>query len=162
MTSQIDLPSRAAIVATARESIVRGSKSFFAASLLFDRRTRDWAWLLYSWCRRCDDLADGQDHGHDLSAVPDPAERLAQIRAMTDMALAGETVGEPAFDALRIVAAETRMPHRFAHDLIEVRRVQTNLLPFDAVIVATEDNCLAVAIENAPFGVIFCRECVPG
>ena len=118
-TSQIDLPSRAAIVATARESIARGSKSFFAASLLFDRRTREWAWLLYSWCRRCDDLADGQDHGHDLSAVPDPAERLGQIRAMTDMALAGETVGEPAFDALRIVAAETRTPHRFAHDLIE-------------------------------------------
>lgn len=114
-----DLPSRAAIVATARESIARGSKSFFAASLLFDRRTRERAWLLYSWCRRCDDLSDGQDHGHDLSDVPDPIARLERIRAMTDLALAGETVGDPAFDALRIVAAETRLPHRFARDLIE-------------------------------------------
>jgi phytoene/squalene synthetase len=38
---------------------------------------------------------------------------------MTEQALAGEVVGEPAFDALRIVAAETRMPKRFARDLVE-------------------------------------------
>jgi len=112
-------PSRAAIVATARESIARGSKSFAAASLLFDRKTRERAWLLYAWCRRCDDLADGQEFGHDLSVVPDPTARLAQIRAMTDAALAGEMVGDPAFDALRVVAAETRLPHRLAYDLIE-------------------------------------------
>jgi phytoene synthase len=114
-----ELPSRAAIVATAREAIARGSKSFAAASLLFDRETREHAWLLYAWCRRCDDLADGQEFGHDLSAVPDPAARLALIRRLTDAALAGETVGDPAFDALRIVVAETRLPHRFAQDLIE-------------------------------------------
>jgi phytoene synthase len=86
--------------------------------LLFDRKTREHAWLLYAWCRRCDDLADGQEFGHDLSVVPDPAARLALIRRLTDAALAGETVGDPAFDALRIVAAETGMPHRFARDLI--------------------------------------------
>jgi phytoene synthase len=114
-----ELPSRAAIVATAREAIVKGSKSFATASLLFDRRTREHAWLLYAWCRRCDDLADGQEYGHDLSVVPDPAARLALIRQLTDAALGGETVGDPAFDALRIVAAETRLPHRFVYDLIE-------------------------------------------
>ena len=119
MSASGDLPSRAAIVATAHEAIARGSKSFAAASLLFDGKTRERAWLLYAWCRRCDDLADGQEFGHDLSAVPDPAARLALIRRLTDAALAGETVGDPAFDALRIVAAETRLPHRFAYDLIE-------------------------------------------
>jgi len=114
-----NLPSRAAIVATAQESIARGSKSFSAASRLFGRRTRERAWLLYAWCRRCDDLADGQDHGHDLSAVPDPDARLARIRLLTDAALAGELVGDPAFDALRIVAAETALPHALVRDLIE-------------------------------------------
>jgi phytoene synthase len=123
VSASVELPSRAAIVATARESIARGSKSFAAASLLFDRKTREHAWLLYAWCRRCDDLADGQEYGHDLSAVPDPAARLALIRRLTDAALAGETVGDPAFDALRIVAAETRLPHRFAHDLVEGLRL---------------------------------------
>ena len=54
------------MVATAHESIAKGSKSFAAASLLFDPATRERAWLLYAWCRACDDIADGQDHGHDL------------------------------------------------------------------------------------------------
>lgn len=113
-----DLPSRDAIVATARDSIARGSKSFAAASTLFDRKTRERAWLLYAWCRACDDIADGQDHGHGMSVVEDAPERLAQVSAMTEAALVGEIIGDPAFDALRIVAAETRMPHAFARDLI--------------------------------------------
>lgn len=112
------LPTRDAIVATARESIARGSKSFAAASLLFDRRTRERAWLLYAWCRACDDIADGQDHGHGMTRVDDAPARLVRLTVMTEAALAGEVVGDPAFDALRIVAAETAMPPRFARDLI--------------------------------------------
>lgn len=112
------LPSRDAIVATAQESIASGSKSFAAASRLFDRETRERAWLLYAWCRACDDLADGQASGHGMTRVADPAARLARIRTLTDAALAGAWTGDPAFDALRFVASETRLPHRFAADHI--------------------------------------------
>ena len=105
-------------MATARESIARGSKSFSAASTLFDRRTRERAWLLYAWCRRCDDIADGQDHGHGMTRVAEPQARLAAVTAMTEDALAGEVVGDPAFDALRIVAAETDMPPEWPRDLL--------------------------------------------
>lgn len=111
-------PARAAIVATAQESIARGSASFAAASRLFDRETRERAWLLYAWCRRCDDIADGQDHGHGMQFVVDPVARVDEIAALTEAALAGEPVGDPAFDALRLVAAETRMPARFARDVV--------------------------------------------
>ena len=114
----MNLPTRDAIVATARESIARGSKSFAAASLLFDRKTRERSWLLYAWCRACDDMADGQDHGHGMTRVADGPARLAQLAAMTEAALAGRVVGDPAFDALRIFAAETALPPRFARDLI--------------------------------------------
>ncbi|MGP7795000.1 phytoene/squalene synthase family protein [Sphingomonas sp. CLY1604] len=119
MTSSAPSPSRDAIVATAHESIARGSKSFAAASLLFDPRTRERAWLLYAWCRACDDIADGQDHGHDLRAVDDAPRRIAAMATLTEGALAGETIGVPAFDALRIVAGETGLPARFARDLIQ-------------------------------------------
>ena len=112
------LPSRDAIVATAGESIARGSKSFAAASRLFDRKTRERAWLLYAWCRACDDIADGQDHGHGMTVVADAPARLERLSAMTEAALTGEWVGDPAFDALRIIATETKMPPRFARDLI--------------------------------------------
>lgn len=112
-------PARDAIVATAGEAIARGSKSFAAASRLFDRATRERAWLLYAWCRACDDLVDGQDHGRGGAAVPDAAARLDAIRVRTAVALEGRWVGDPAFDALRIVVAETAMPHGFVRDVVE-------------------------------------------
>jgi phytoene synthase len=111
-------PSRDALVATAGETIARGSKSFSAASRLFDRPTRERAWLLYAWCRACDDLADGQELGHGAIGVDDPAERLATIRARTEAVLAGEWVGDPAFDGLRFVVAETGLPRRYIDDHI--------------------------------------------
>jgi phytoene synthase len=109
---------RAAIVEAARVSIARGSKSFAAASRLFDRPTRERAWLLYAWCRRCDDIADGQDHGHGMTRVADAPARLAEVREKTEAALAGHVVDDTAFDALRIVAAETGMPHAWPRDLL--------------------------------------------
>ena len=112
------MSSRADIVEAARVSIARGSKSFAAASKLFDPATREKAWLLYAWCRRCDDIADGQDHGHGMTILPGAPERLAELTAKTEAALAGEVVGDPAFDALRIVAAETAMPPAWPRDLI--------------------------------------------
>lgn len=109
---------RAALVAAARESIAKGSKSFALASQLFDQTTRERAWLLYSWCRACDDLADGQDHGGEMSAVADPHVRLAHIRNMTERALRGETTGDSAFDALGLVVAECKIPHAWPRDLV--------------------------------------------
>jgi 15-cis-phytoene synthase len=110
---------RAALVAAARESIAKGSKSFALASRLFDQATRERAWLLYSWCRACDDLADGQDHGGEMSAVADPHIRLAFIRDMTERALRGETTSDPAFDALGLVVAECKIPHEWPRDLVQ-------------------------------------------
>ena len=88
------------------------------ASKLFDRETRERAWLLYAWCRRCDDLADGQAFGHGMSAPADPMARLAEIRDKTERALAGEATGDPAFDGLAIVASECAIPRAMIEDHI--------------------------------------------
>ena len=109
---------RAALVRQAHDSIVRGSKSFAAASKLFDPTTRERAWLLYAWCRKCDDLADGQDLGSAISVVDDPHARLAEIRDLSGRAMAGTVTGDPAFDALGLVAAEVGLPQRWVDDLI--------------------------------------------
>lgn len=111
--------ARAALVAHARATIARGSKSFAAAARLFDPATRARAELLYAWCRACDDLADGQVLGHGTARVADAPARLARMRALTRRALGGETTGEAAFDALGVVAAETGLPARFADDLLD-------------------------------------------
>jgi phytoene synthase len=110
---------RPALVAYAHDSIARGSKSFATASRLFGRTTRERVWLLYAWCRKCDDMADGQDHGGEMAAIADPAARLAIIRNLTDRALAGEATGDPAFDCLGVVARERGLTRKMAEDVIE-------------------------------------------
>ncbi len=113
------IADRPVLVAHARDTIARGSKSFAAASKLFDPRTRERAWLLYAWCRACDDLADGQDLGHGMQRVDDAQARLTLIRARTAQALAGEATGDPAFDALGVVAREVGLPHALVYDVID-------------------------------------------
>lgn len=54
-----------------------------------------------------------------MAPVTDPAERLEAIRVRTAAALDGEWVGDPAFDALRIVVSETGMPHGLVWDVVE-------------------------------------------
>lgn len=112
-------PDRAALVIHARDSIARGSRSFAMASRLFDRATRERAWLLYAWCRKCDDIADGQDHGGAMRGTSDGQARLSVMRVLTDQALRGEPTGDPAFDGFGVVMRECHIPERFAHDLIE-------------------------------------------
>jgi len=109
---------RAASVEAARVSIDKGSKSFALASMLFAPEARERAWLLYAWCRRCDDIADGQEHGGALSNDGDAAGRLARIRTLTQQAYDELPTGDPAFDAFGLVARECHIPYHYADDLI--------------------------------------------
>lgn len=110
--------SRAELVEDAREAIREGSKSFAAASHLFDRTTRERVWLLYAWCRRCDDIADAQDKGGALGDQSDAAHRISAIRILTARALAGQPTADPAFDALGLVARECGITEDMTGDVI--------------------------------------------
>lgn len=110
---------RAELVEQARLSIKRGSKSFSAASRLFDPVTRERVWLLYAWCRRCDDLADAQDHGGELGDQAGAIDRVEAIRVLTRQALEGQPTGDPAFDAFGLVARECRITQAMADDVID-------------------------------------------
>jgi phytoene synthase len=99
--------ARERLVAEAQRTIAAGSKSFRFASQIFDLATRERSWLLYAWCRACDDITDGQTLGHDAVSVDDPHERIAFLRTQTDAALSGKPTGLVPFDSLALVAAET-------------------------------------------------------
>lgn len=114
---------RPALVAAARRAIRKGSKSFSAASRLFDRTTRERVWLLYAWCRACDDIADEQDHGRAIESMPlgtrlDPESRLATIRTLTELAMAGQETGSEAFDALGQLMTEVAITPAMIEDVI--------------------------------------------
>jgi phytoene synthase len=106
------------LVEAARISIRKGSKSFASASRLLSREVRERVWMLYAWCRACDDLADAQDHGGALGDQSGGEERLAEIRRLTTMALAGRATGHDAFDCLGMVAAECGISAVHTNDVI--------------------------------------------
>ena len=108
------------LVEASRERIERGSKSFAAASRLFDAPTRASAYMLYAWCRHCDDEIDGQELGHRSgpAASFDSRQRLEELRAQTMRALAGEPDGE-VFEALARVVAEHDIPDRHPLEHLE-------------------------------------------
>ena len=104
--------TRDEIVAGARASIERGSKSFRAASRLFDVTTRDRVALLYCWCRHCDDVCDGQVYGFGSA----PRGNVSVLRGQTRRVIAGEQVRELPFLALQQLLKECPIPARFLED----------------------------------------------
>lgn len=123
-----------AIVAHAQSAIERGSKSFASAARLFDAQTRDSAYMLYAWCRHCDDVIDDQEMGYALDhASPiGRVERLAELRAQTEAALRGEAE-LPVFQALARVTALHAIPSQHPLDLIEGFRIDVERCPFRTI-----------------------------
>ncbi|MXO66998.1 phytoene/squalene synthase family protein [Altericroceibacterium endophyticum] len=107
------------LVQKSKASIAKGSKSFSAASALFGRATRERVWLLYAWCRQCDDITDGQDHGGVLQEQANVEQRVKGIRVLTHRALDGQPTADLAFDAFGQVAMEARIDRQLADDVID-------------------------------------------
>ena len=112
--------SEAEIADFSRERIERGSKSFAGAAQLFAPDVRASAYMLYAWCRHCDDEIDGQDLGFNTAQASTAAtgERLARLREKTIAAIEGRA-SEPIFLALQTVVARHAIPARYPLDLIE-------------------------------------------
>lgn len=101
--------------------IQAGSKSFAAAARLFDPETRASAYLLYAWCRHCDDVIDGQElgYGRRLQDDHDPIAELAKLRRQTSDALAGRPTTDPIFVALQKVAHKHAIPAAYPLALLD-------------------------------------------
>jgi phytoene synthase len=116
-------PAGDALVARCHESIRRGSLSFAGAARLFDPEIREAAYLLYAWCRHCDDQIDGERLG---LRTGDPADVIggqrARLEALVDMTrrvLEGESVADPAFQALGRVVERYEIPAIHPFELLE-------------------------------------------
>jgi phytoene synthase len=108
------------VIDTSRVMIRKGSKSFSAASRLFDKSRRRSAYMLYAWCRYCDDEVDGQTLGFGADA--DKAAGMQRLQALyreTLRALAGERVEDAVFVALQRVVRDHEIPDRYPLELLE-------------------------------------------
>jgi 15-cis-phytoene synthase len=110
------------LVRLSGEIIQAGSKSFAAAARLFDPQTRASAYLLYAWCRHCDDVIDGQALGFrsgDGAAPHDPHQALETLRKLTGDALDGKPMADPVFAAFQRVALKHALPRRHPLELLD-------------------------------------------
>jgi phytoene synthase len=98
-----------------------GSKSFFGAARLFDAPTRESAFLLYAWCRHCDDQVDGETLGFRLAPgePSTPRQRLARLVEETHRCLRGEPARDPVFQALQRVTTRHAIPECYPLELLE-------------------------------------------
>lgn len=101
------------LVRWAQRTIARGSKSFVLASRFLPRRERENAWLLYAWCRTCDDVTDGQDLGHGSFEAPGAA---IDLWAMTRRAVRSEDDVPLPFAALREARRDAGLPLHYLED----------------------------------------------
>jgi 15-cis-phytoene synthase len=91
-----------------------GSSSFHAASLLLAPEMRESVRLLYAWCRRLDDIVDGQFMGHQSPdhgghAPSDKSSSLDDLRCATISACRGDPQSDPVFQGLAQVIARHRI-----------------------------------------------------
>lgn len=100
------------------QSIEVGSKSFAAASRLFDPETRRSAVMLYAWCRHCDDVIDGQEGGRDAVpvSVDEVRARLKGLIEQTHAVYAGQPARTPAFAAFQDVVRRHDLRKAYALD----------------------------------------------
>ncbi len=108
------------VVKRAAGRISKGSKSFSAAAALLPRRERDSVFLLYSWCRHCDDVIDDEELGLSSGGLVCgvPKHRLDDLKRGTLSALVGRA-SEVEYAGLQRVVADHAIPARYPMELLD-------------------------------------------
>ncbi|MDG1462906.1 MAG: phytoene/squalene synthase family protein [Gammaproteobacteria bacterium] len=109
------------LVDTSRLIIKQGSKSFATAAKLFDEGTRDNAYMLYAWCRYCDDVIDNQELGFNSQpqAANETQRILDDLKEKTQAAIDNKPSDDPIFEGLRYVLKANDIPGRYPLELLE-------------------------------------------
>lgn len=116
MEMQINSPSDLSrAVDSCRKMITVGSKSFSLAARVFGTEEREAAFLLYGWCRFCDDTVDGRPN----DPVSEKELRLKWLQEQTFAAYDGGTLEHDVFLALRQISRAFHIPRYYPLELLE-------------------------------------------
>lgn len=127
------------LVAYSRKQIQVGSKSFCFASLFFSPKERAGTWLLYSWCRFCDDEIDQAVDAQDALL------RLERLESQTREAFTSEDVmASPQFEGLRLILRDFRIPLKYPLDLLRGMRMDVEARIYETE-QDLEEYCYCVA-----------------
>lgn len=101
------------LIAAAEAAMAKGSKSFRFASRILSSEKRAAAYLLYSWCRYCDDQID------DAASSEAALKNLTALREQTQMCFNNTPSSVWEFEALRVVANHYKIPSRYFFELLD-------------------------------------------
>ncbi|MBT8494200.1 MAG: phytoene/squalene synthase family protein [Deltaproteobacteria bacterium] len=94
-----------------RATLARGSKSFALAGKLLPQPARDYAAVVYTWCRRADDAVDDADPGDQPAA-------LAQLQTELDLIYSSARPTEVTLAAFQDVVRATGIPELYPRELL--------------------------------------------
>lgn len=152
------------LVKLSREQIEKGSKSFNFASFFFNEKERHGAWLLYSWCRFCDDEIDRAPNAAAALSAMERLERETRrlLRVEIDSSIQGEQsslpkestalsdqtslspAGQTAFYGLGLVVKEFGIPTKYPLDLLRGFRMDVESREFETL-AELDEYCYCVA-----------------
>lgn len=106
------------LVKACRESMKTGSLSFYLASRLLPARGRQSIFLLYAWCRYCDDVIDQDDASMQNKSLE---ERLVYLKDKTRQCyvLPLSVLRQPAFQGFQLLCQAYRIPSHYPFELLE-------------------------------------------
>jgi len=117
------------LVAQSHLAIKQGSKSFTAAGYLLGPAMRDAAFMLYRWCRHCDDEIDLKSS----SPTNEQLARLEQLKLQTQAAFDGQSIEHPVFQALALVVNRYKIPRHYAMELLEGMAMDIRCMRYESV-----------------------------
>lgn len=124
------------LVAFSCEQIKKGSKSFAFASFFLSKEQRAGAWLLYSFCRYCDDQIDQSET---------PRESLKKLELDLAEALRSETaVINPHMEGIRLVCRQFKIPAKYPYDLLRGMRMDVEERRYETI-EELQEYCYCVA-----------------
>ena len=108
------------VTKNSKTSISQGSKSFSLASRFFSKQLQEDVAHLYSWCRWCDDVADGSTLGFNQNPFGLPEDRVDLLFRKSQLAFLGKSEGlELPFIAFGQVMKKYDIPWLYAEDLLK-------------------------------------------
>ncbi|MBC7754736.1 MAG: phytoene/squalene synthase family protein [Moraxellaceae bacterium] len=100
------------LVSQSKKDITKGSKSFSLASLFFSRQQKEAAWLLYAWCRYCDDVID---HSTSMAEAQAKTEELI---SETQKCYLGTSLKEHPWSGLNQIIHQYKISQKYPLDLL--------------------------------------------
>lgn len=103
-----------------KNTFKKGSKSFSLASRFFSKELQEDVAHFYSWCRWCDDVADGSTLGFHQNPMGLPKNRVEILLKKSQLAISGQYDGtEMPLIAFGQVMQKYHVPWLYAEDLLK-------------------------------------------